>query len=224
MSKHLTHIYPSLARPRRLVVSVGGSRWSPFRLTPPQSTLSPLLTLVLKRNYFPALLSWNNWINYLVIMFYFQLYSGVSGVGYPLSFHFSLLAKQTPCSYLQSLVCAEHIVPPSSVTSTALVNNMWANNAGSQHSTFNTFLPLSTPPTLDTGPFAARIIDTSFNVQLTYWFQSIISTFESLKAVSKINQHSFMENIKVMGKFLHSTVSKLILKALWFWEYLVVTC
>ena len=129
------HIHPSLARPRRLVVSVGGSRWSPFRLTPPQSTLSPLLTLVLKRNYFPALLSWNNWINYLVIMFYFQLYSGVSGVGYPPSFHFSLLAKQTPCSYLQSLVCAEHIVPPSSVTSTALVNNMWANNAGSQHST-----------------------------------------------------------------------------------------
>ena len=83
------HIHPSLARPRRLVVSVGGSRWSPFRLTPPQSTLSPLLTAVLKRNYFPALLSWNNWINYLVIMFYFQLYSGVSGVGYLFILRFS---------------------------------------------------------------------------------------------------------------------------------------
>ena len=163
MSKHCT--YPSqpsqtpqvgCQRGRQQVVAIQ------THTTAVNSVSATHSGLEAKLNYFPALLSWNNWINYLVIMFYFQLYSGVSGVGYPPSFHFSLLAKQTPCSYLQSLVCAEHIVPPSSVTSTPLVNNMWANNARSQHSTFNTFLPLSTPPTPDTGPFAARIIDTRF--------------------------------------------------------------
>ena len=57
---------PYRIRVRRLVVGVGGSRCSPFRLTPPQSTLSPQspqLTVVLKQNYFPALL-WINSINH----------------------------------------------------------------------------------------------------------------------------------------------------------------
>ena len=58
---------PCLASPRRLVVGVGGSRCSPFRLTPSQSTLSPQLTVVLKRNYFPALL-WINRINHIDIL------------------------------------------------------------------------------------------------------------------------------------------------------------
>ena len=137
MSKHCpVHIHPGLARPRRLVVSVGGSRWSPFRLTPPQSTLSPLLTLVLKRNYFPALLSWNNWINYLVIMFYFQLYSGVSGVGYLPSFHFSLLAKHLAPIYkvwcVLNTLCPR---PPSPAQHLSITCGQTMRGLNIQHST-----------------------------------------------------------------------------------------
>ena len=116
------------------------------------------------------------------IMLYFQLFSGVYGISF-------FASRQTNTLLLLTKfggVCWAHCAP-SSVTTTALVNNMWANNARSQHSTFNTFLPLSTPPTLDTGPFAARIID---NVSMCNWRIDSNQSFP-LSSPSQLDQKIF---------------------------------